>query len=60
MRKLINKFIVWYLCRYYRACLRDDGRVVRVFSQGYYDDVVVDYLNAMARTRAKEKGGAEE
>lgn len=59
MRKLINKFIVWYLCRYYRACLRYDGRVVRVFSQGFYDDVVVAYLNAMARTRAKEEEGAE-
>ena len=57
MKKLINRFIVWYLCRNYNAVLRYDGRVVRVFSQGFYDDVVVDYLNAMARTRAKEKGG---
>ena len=57
MKKLINRFIVWYICRYYRACLRYDGRVVRVFSQGYYDDVVVDYLNAMARTRTREMNG---
>ena len=56
MKKLINKFIIWYLLRYCNACLKHDGRVVRVFSKEFYDDVVVDYLNAMARTRAKEKG----
>lgn len=55
MKKLINKFIVWYLLRYSNAVLRYNGKVVRVFSQGFYDDVVVDYLNAMARTRAREK-----
>ena len=57
MKKLINRFILWYLWRYYRSCLRYDGRVVRVFSQGFYDDVVVDYLNAMARTRMKGGDG---
>lgn len=57
MKTLINKFIVWYLLRYCNAVLRYDGRVVRVFSQGFYDDVVVDYFNAMARTRSRETEG---
>jgi hypothetical protein len=59
MRKLINKFIVWYLLRHCNAVLRYNGKVIRVFSQGFYDDVVREYFNAMARTRAEEKGGAE-
>jgi hypothetical protein len=56
MRKLINKFIVWYLCRKCNACLRYDGKVIRVFSQGFYDDEVREYLNSMARTRMKGGG----
>lgn len=56
MKKLINKFIVWYLLRYCNARLRYDGRVVRVFSEGFYNDYVAEYLDAMARIRAKEKG----
>ena len=54
MRKLICKFIIWYLFRYYRGCLRYDGRVIRVFSEGFYDGVVY-FLDAMVSARAKAK-----
>ena len=55
MRKLICKFIVWYLFRYYSGMLRYDGRVIRVFSEDFYDGFVADYLNAVASARVKAK-----
>ena len=53
MKKFVNKFILWYLLRYCNACLRYNGKVIRVFSQGFYDDEVREYLNEVARVRMK-------
>ena len=62
MNKLIKRFIVWYLLRRCNACLKYEGRVVRVFSKEFYDNEVAEYLNAIARTRhnVRENGGTNE
>lgn len=49
MKKIINRFIVWYILRYYNAVLRYGEKVVRVYSRSFYDDVVLENLITMAK-----------
>ena len=37
MKKIIEKFIVWYLLKQHNAKFEDENYVVRVFSKNYYD-----------------------
>ena len=62
MAELIKRFIVWYLLKRCNAVFEYNGRVVRVFSEEFYNNEVRDYLNAVARARfntrtPKERGG---
>lgn len=46
IRKIINKFIVWYILKHNNAVLNVDQYVVRVFSQQFYNYVVITALDA--------------
>lgn len=51
MAELIKKFIVWYLLHRCNACFKYKGKVVRVFSEEFYNTEVREHLNAVARAR---------
>ena len=51
---MLKKFILWYLLKKCSAVLEYEGKVIRVFSKEFYDTEVIDYLNAMKRTRIGE------
>ncbi len=55
MHNLVKRFIVWYLLTYCNAVFRYKGRVARLFSEGFYDDEVMEYLNAVARARFRAR-----
>ncbi len=61
MVELIKRFIVWYLLKRCNAVFEYNGKVVRAFSEEFYNTEVRDYLNAVARarfnTRTEERGG---
>lgn len=57
---MIKRFIVWYLKRH-NVMFQYENYVVRMFSEAYYDKVMVNNLNweTLKSARPKEKGGAE-
>lgn len=69
MKKLIEKFIVWYLKRH-NAMFRYENYVVRMFSKDYYDRLM-SYASALEHPNCRcsfipvfndttEKGGVQE
>lgn len=50
MKRLIEKFIVWYLCKYCNCLLDYENKVVRVYSEAFYEDKIVPYLEDLRRS----------
>ena len=49
MKDIIEKFIVWYLCKYCNCLLYYENKVVRVYSEAFYKDKIVPYLEDLHR-----------
>lgn len=51
MAEWIKRFIVWYLLKRCNAVFEYNGKVVRAFSEEFYNTEVREHLNAVARAR---------
>ena len=50
MKKLIKQFITWYLIHNCNAIFEYNGKVVRVFSDDFYEKHIKEYCNALKRS----------
>lgn len=50
MKDIIEKFIVWYLCKYCNCRLDYENKIVRVYSEAFYKDKIVPYLEDLRRS----------
>lgn len=48
---MIKRFIVWYILHRCRGIFRYKGRVVRIFTEEFYDGEVREYLNYIKRAK---------
>ena len=49
IKELVNRFIIWYILEKCNATIKLDGKVVRVFSEEFYEKHIREYCNAMER-----------